>query len=112
MSRKAGTKTTPDLAASIEDMSDERLEEIQQAIEAEIRRREVRKAREVRKQIVELAHQHNIDLSTLAGAAKVDAPKYRDPENQFNVWSGRGRKPSWIRKFLAAGGDLEDVKVS
>lgn len=109
MSRKARTGTPPDSAKPIEDMSDEQLTSVRDAIDAEIRRREARKTRLARKQIVELAHQHNIDLSTLAAAG--DAPKYRDPKNQFNTWSGRGRKPEWLRKFLAEGGNLEDVKV-
>jgi DNA-binding protein H-NS len=89
-------------------MSDEQIVAARDALDAEVRRREAKKAREARKQIVELAHQHNIDLSTLGG----QKPKYRDPTNQFNTWSGRGRKPEWLRKYLADGRDIEEFRIS
>ena len=28
-------------------------------------------------------------------------PKYRNPENPSQVWSGRGRKPQWLKKIQA-----------
>lgn len=30
-------------------------------------------------------------------------PKYRDPANPTNVWSGRGRSPRWFAEALRAG---------
>jgi DNA-binding protein H-NS len=28
-------------------------------------------------------------------------PKYRNPENPLQVWSGRGKKPNWVIQHLA-----------
>jgi DNA-binding protein H-NS len=39
------------------------------------------------------------------------APKYRDPNNSENMWTGRGRKPKWVGEFLAAGGDLQAIVI-
>ncbi|SAL84911.1 regulatory protein [Caballeronia choica] len=107
MSSNVPPGRTIDLA-KIDAMSDEQLSEIRDTIDAEMKRREARKTREARKQIVELAQAHNIDLSSLSG----QKPKYRDPKNQFNTWSGRGRKPEWLRAYLAEGRDIEDFRVA
>ncbi|KND60590.1 Trans-acting regulatory protein hvrA [Candidatus Burkholderia verschuerenii] len=87
-------------------MSDQELADLRQEIETEWKKRESRQKRDARKQIVELAKQHDIDLSSLADTNV----KYRDPENQFNTWNGRGRKPEWIRKALEKGVNLDDLK--
>ena len=34
--------------------------------------------------------------------------KYRLHEQ---IWTGRGRQPKWVDDYLAAGGNLEDVRV-
>ena len=36
------------------------------------------------------------------------AVKYRDPKNPNNVWSGRGRKASWLQKALDGGAKIEE----
>ena len=39
------------------------------------------------------------------------APKYRNPADADNTWSGRGRKPRWVVDMLAAGGSLDDALI-
>ena len=42
-----------------------------------------------------------------------DAPppaKYRHPENPDLTWSGRGRRPAWIREAVGAGRALSDFE--
>lgn len=39
------------------------------------------------------------------------APKYRDPENPANLWSGRGKRPKWLQQHLDDGGTLEDCLI-
>ena len=36
-------------------------------------------------------------------AGKKVAPKYRDPANPANTWTGRGRMPQWVQALHAAG---------
>ena len=31
------------------------------------------------------------------------APKYRDPQNPSNTWTGRGKPPRWLASAMAAG---------
>jgi DNA-binding protein H-NS len=35
-------------------------------------------------------------------------PKYRNPEAPFNTWSGRGRRPRWVKAQLELGRVLGD----
>jgi DNA-binding protein H-NS len=44
------------------------------------------------------------------GRAKV-APKFRNPNNKDETWSGRGRAPKWVEAHLAAGGAKEDLAI-
>ncbi|WP_413168834.1 H-NS family nucleoid-associated regulatory protein [Burkholderia latens] len=88
-------------------MSDEELQSLLSLVEAETKKRSERKKRDAQKAIVELATKHGINLSNLES----QSVKYRDPENQFNVWSGRGRKPEWVKKALDRGLSLDDLKV-
>ena len=38
-------------------------------------------------------------------------PKYRHPENPSITWTGRGRKPNWIKEGLAQGKSMEDFLI-
>lgn len=39
------------------------------------------------------------------------APKYRNPANPDETWTGRGRKPRWIQEILDASGSLDDALI-
>ncbi|MHC4055240.1 H-NS histone family protein [Bradyrhizobium sp. 25ACV] len=38
-------------------------------------------------------------------------PKYRNPKNPAETWSGRGRQPRWLRPQLRSGRDLDDFLI-
>jgi DNA-binding protein H-NS len=38
-----------------------------------------------------------------ATAGRKVAPKYRDPANPAQTWTGRGRTPVWVQALQAAG---------
>ena len=38
-------------------------------------------------------------------------PKYVNPENPKETWSGWATKPKWVKEWLAVGGDLEDLRI-
>ena len=39
-------------------------------------------------------------------------PKYCNPDNESETWTGRGRKPAWVTTYLEAGNDLEDCLMA
>jgi DNA-binding protein H-NS len=38
-------------------------------------------------------------------------PKYRNPDNPSETWTGRGRQPRWLAAALKRGGRLEDFLI-
>jgi DNA-binding protein H-NS len=54
----------------------------------------------LRKKVTELVKQHGFDIRELFGGRRrgkgTVAPKYRDPSNPANTWTGRGRMPRWM----------------
>ena len=39
------------------------------------------------------------------------APKYRNPANPMQTWSGRGRQPIWLRELVAQGNKADDYLI-
>lgn len=39
------------------------------------------------------------------------APKYRNPADAEQTWTGRGRQPKWIKDVIESGGSLEDMLI-
>ena len=44
-------------------------------------------------------------------SATKSAPKYRNPENHAETWTGKGRKPQWITAALESGADLSSFEI-
>lgn len=39
------------------------------------------------------------------------APKYRDPANAANTWTGRGKQPRWLAEYTSGGRKVEDFLI-
>jgi DNA-binding protein H-NS len=39
------------------------------------------------------------------------APKYRNPDNPAETWSGRGKQPRWLAAYTGQGRNLEEFKI-
>ena len=39
------------------------------------------------------------------------APKYRNPENPKETWTGRGKQPRWLAAYTAKGRDLGEFVI-
>ena len=39
------------------------------------------------------------------------APKYRNPENPKETWTGRGKQPRWLAAYTAKGRDLGEFLI-
>jgi DNA-binding protein H-NS len=38
-------------------------------------------------------------------------PKFANPDDPSQVWSGRGKQPQWVKEKLASGLALEDLSI-
>lgn len=39
------------------------------------------------------------------------APKYRNPANEGETWSGRGKQPRWLAAYTSAGRDRDEFLI-
>lgn len=39
------------------------------------------------------------------------APKYKNPADAKQTWTGRGRQPLWVKAALESGKSLDDLKI-
>lgn len=44
-------------------------------------------------------------------ARKPVKPKYKNPNDTAQTWTGRGRKPRWVEDCLSNGMDLADLLI-
>jgi DNA-binding protein H-NS len=51
-----------------------------------------------------------LELGVSKPRAKV-APKYANPADSSQTWTGRGRKPLWVVEALASGKSLDDLAI-
>lgn len=77
---------------------------------------EERKKKEALVELEETARKMGYSLAELTGVSatksrKAVAPKYANPENAAETWTGRGRKPKWVEAALASGKSLEDLAI-
>ncbi|KEP70318.1 trans-acting regulatory protein HvrA [Thioclava dalianensis] len=101
---------------NLETMSLDELKALQKNVEKAIASYEARKKKEALDQLEKAARDMGYSLSELTSAGGVKprravAPKYANPANPSETWSGRGRKPRWVQAALDQGKSLDDLKI-
>lgn len=103
------------------------LARLESQIAAEVKRRESDKKAKVLAEVKKLAKQAGVPLSELlsgktskrgrpAGSksslkGKKVPPKYRNPANHAETWTGRGRQPAWVAAYLKGGKKIENLLI-
>ena len=65
----------------------------------------------------EKAREMGFSLAELTGAARKAGKKlpgmakYRNPADPAATWTGKGRRPDWVRAALNAGQSLDDLLI-
>ena len=102
----------------LEELSLPELKKLQKDVEKAISTFEGRKKAEARAELEAKAKELGFSLNQLlddAPAKKKSAPakpKYRNPANPDQTWSGRGRKPRWLTVALTrVGAKMEDFEI-
>ncbi len=99
---------------NLEKMSLKQLLELEAQVQSAIASVRERERGEVKKAMAELAEKHGFKLQELMGGrgkGKITAPKYANPEDPSQTWTGRGRKPNWLVAKLKKGAKTEDFAI-
>lgn len=110
-----------DLTETLDRMGLDELRELRKNLDRAISSFQGRKRQEAISAAEQVAKEHGFKLAELVGGRRAGKPKgtdegssvpqaaYVNPDNPEQVWSGRGRRPGWVRDALAAGRKLEDL---
>ncbi len=97
-------------------MSLSELKELQREVNKAVSTFEDRKKREALAVLEEQARQLGFSIAELTGAKVVRnrtaaAPRYANPSDRSETWSGRGRKPRWFVEAIKDGASSESLLV-
>ncbi len=105
------------MIVELDSLSLKELRQLQKDVEAAIadfKDREKRKALAEVEDFIRAKGLNPSDLSALIGKRgkkSVGEPKYANPADPTDTWTGRGRKPGWVTAHLAAGGSIEQLAI-
>ncbi|MCZ4354717.1 MULTISPECIES: H-NS histone family protein [Roseobacteraceae] len=103
----------------LSEMTYAQLAEHQKEVESAMRNLEKTRRAEAKKAVRATARDHGFTVEDLfggQGSAKgigsTTPPKYRNPDNPAETWTGKGRKPQWLKAALEKnGGDLSAYEI-
>jgi DNA-binding protein H-NS len=104
------------MAIDIKRLSQIQLNELIQR--AESRKQELNKERavKVREKLAALAKAEGFSVDELFGGRvrrtrRAALPKFRNPADHAQTWSGRGKRPRWFNAALSAGKKEKDLLI-
>ena len=97
-------------------MSLKELKDLEKQVARQIAGFEERKKREALAVVEEKAKALGFSLNELVGVTGVKKrkpakPKYANPADKSQTWTGRGRKPQWVHDALSRGADITDMEI-
>lgn len=89
------------------------LKKLRKDVEKAISSYEDRRKKEALVALEATASEMGFSLSELTGLGKkVSAPKFQNPEDPNQTWTGRGRQPTWFKSAIAAGTSEDDMRIA
>ncbi|MCG7622022.1 MULTISPECIES: H-NS histone family protein [unclassified Epibacterium] len=106
------------MSLDLTEMSRKELLQLQKDVEKALKDAEQRERTEALKAVEKAAAEYGFSLDEVLtspnkGAARKSkaTPKYRNPENPDETWTGRGRKPHWVHAALSKGVDISELEI-
>lgn len=103
------------MATKLEKMSKDELQKLIKDAEKALKTLEARRLADAKKAIESAAKEYGFSLDELMGGSPKKgpkgAPKYANPDDKSQTWTGKGRKPGWVVAALDAGKALEDLSI-
>ena len=99
---------------NLDNLSIEQLDKLKTSIDSTIVNKRQSELLAVRQQVDELIDNCPFTLAEVMEAKparKPVLPKYRNPNDAEQTWTGRGRRPLWIEDSLNNGMDLADLLI-
>ncbi|ETW13526.1 histone-like nucleoid-structuring protein H-NS [Roseivivax marinus] len=99
----------------LEQYSKEDLRKLKADVERALKTIDARRKAEAKRAAEHAAKEYGFSLDDLivegGGKASKGIPRYKNPEDPSQTWTGRGRKPNWVISALDDGKTLDDLKI-
>lgn len=101
-------------------LSLDELRSLQHRVSAEIESRHSADKAKAQQEILALASRYGLEVKFAGSAAASKAikgkrasvaPKYRNPQNSAQTWTGRGRSPVWVAEWKTKHGSLAGITI-
>lgn len=102
---------------NLDKMSLKDLQVLQGEVAAAIESKKVEEREALRAEIASMAATRGFSIQDLVGGKRAGgklgkvAPKYRNPENPSETWTGRGRQPRWLAAMVKKGAKVEKFLI-
>ncbi len=98
----------------LEQLSKDELQKLKSDVDKALKTIDARRRAEAKRAAEQAAKEFGFSLDEiLTGGAKGSkgAPKFANPADPTQTWTGRGRKPNWIIEALRSGKSLDDLTI-
>lgn len=103
------------MSIDISSLSVSELERLKGSIDSAIANRRDTELMNLRNAIDEMLEEAGFTLEEVLQARptkkRVIKPKYSNPANPEQTWSGRGRKPNWVEEWTSTGRSLDECLI-
>ena len=102
-------------------LSSEELRQLRKDIDKEVAARRRDEQKQAKQEMKQVAERYGFSVEELVGATgagrKTRAPAkagvtFRHPDDPSKTWTGRGRKPNWVKEWEAGGGSVEELRAA
>ncbi|MDR9413729.1 MAG: H-NS histone family protein [Spiribacter salinus] len=94
----------------------EQLNQLKKDIDKEINGRRKEDAKKAQQELKQVAERYGFSLTDLMGG-QPSRPRakgkvrFQHPADASKTWSGRGRKPGWVKEWEGSGRSLDELRV-
>lgn len=103
------------MAMDLESLSRDELKNLIAEAQKALKSVDSRRRADAKRAAEKVAKEYGFSLDEIIGATGAKgskgAPKYANPADPSQTWTGRGRKPNWINDALAQGKSLDDLAL-
>jgi DNA-binding protein H-NS len=101
---------------NLEKMSTAELRALATELDQEMQKRKKTEVKETAARIKALAAEIGLPVDEILHYGKKTKlpkgePRYRNPGNPKQTWTGKGRQPAWIKSLLAQGKTLDELEM-
>ncbi|SLN59691.1 DNA binding protein, nucleoid-associated [Roseivivax jejudonensis] len=99
---------------NLDELSKDELQKLKADVDRALKTIDQRRKAEAKRAADAAAKEYGFSLDDLVaegGKLGKGLPKYKNPDNASQTWTGRGRKPNWVIAALENGKSLDDLKI-